>query len=102
MNKQIDLLFDEQSVVFSKHLKHTQEQHEELRQANCKENQRINKVLEGGVVQRKQAHVEQTKVLEAQEQAHVDNNDVLNENPATTVSMLAPHRYKPYHFKGFS
>ena len=26
----------------------------------------------------------------------------MTENPATEVSMLAPHRVKPYHFKGFN
>jgi len=26
----------------------------------------------------------------------------MTENPATEQSMLAPHRVKPYHFKGLS
>ena len=26
----------------------------------------------------------------------------MTENPATEQSMLAPHRVKPYHFKGFN
>ena len=26
---------------------------------------------------------------------------MMTENPQTEVSMLAPHRVKPYHFKGF-
>ena len=26
----------------------------------------------------------------------------MTENPATEKSMLAPHRVKPYHFKGFN
>jgi hypothetical protein len=26
----------------------------------------------------------------------------MTENPQTEVSMLAPHRVKPYHFKGFN
>ena len=26
----------------------------------------------------------------------------MTENPKTEQSMLAPHRVKPYHFKGFS
>ena len=40
-----------------------------------------------------------------QERTDVDytnNNDFMTENPATEVSMLAPHRVKPYHFKGFN
>lgn len=31
-----------------------------------------------------------------------DNHDFMTENPATEQSMLAPHRVKPYHFKGFN
>ena len=30
------------------------------------------------------------------------NHDFMTENAATEQSMLAPHRVKPYHFKGFS
>jgi hypothetical protein len=30
------------------------------------------------------------------------NHDFMTENPATEVSMLAPHRVKPYHFKGMN
>ena len=33
---------------------------------------------------------------------HTDNHDFMTENPATEQSMLAPHRVKPYHFKGFN
>ena len=33
---------------------------------------------------------------------HTNNTDFMTENPATEVSMLAPHRVKPYHFKGFN
>ena len=29
-------------------------------------------------------------------------HDFMTENPATEQSMLAAHRVKPYHFKGFS
>ena len=40
-----------------------------------------------------------------QERTDVDytnNHDFMTENPATEVSMLAPHRVKPYHFKGLN
>jgi hypothetical protein len=30
------------------------------------------------------------------------SHDFMTENPATEQSMLAPHRVKPYHFKGFN
>lgn len=34
------------------------------------------------------------------EQDYTTNHDFMTENRQTTVSMLAPHRVKPYHFKG--
>ena len=33
---------------------------------------------------------------------YTNNHDFMTENPATEVSMLAPHRVKPYHFKGLN
>lgn len=32
--------------------------------------------------------------------ANVNNSDIMTENPMTTTSQLAAHRYVPYHFKG--
>lgn len=32
--------------------------------------------------------------------ANVNNSDIMTENPNTTKSQLAEHRYVPYHFKG--
>lgn len=29
-------------------------------------------------------------------------SDIMTENEATTTSQLAPHRFVPYHFKGFT
>ena len=31
---------------------------------------------------------------------HVDSSDFMRENPTTTISQHAGHRYVPYHFKG--
>jgi RIB43A len=47
------------------------------------------------------------QAVEAEERAarEVDytlNHDFMTENPATEQSMLAPHRVKPYHFKGLN
>ena len=39
---------------------------------------------------------------EAHEVEFTKTHDFMTENPATEVSMLAPHRVKPYHFKGFN
>lgn len=36
------------------------------------------------------------------EQNFTLNHDFMTEDPKTEQSMLAPHRVKPYHFKGFS
>ena len=33
---------------------------------------------------------------------NTNNHDFMTENPQTEQSMLAPHRVKPYHFKGFN
>lgn len=34
--------------------------------------------------------------------SNVDGSDLMTENPATTQSMHATHRYVPYHFKGLT
>lgn len=35
-----------------------------------------------------------------QEIVNVVTSDIMTENPLTTTSQLAGHRYVPYHFKG--
>ena len=40
--------------------------------------------------------------LEKHELEYTNNHDFMTENPQTEVSMLAPHRVKPYHFKGLN
>jgi hypothetical protein len=39
---------------------------------------------------------------EQHELGYTLTNDFMTEDPRTTQSMLAPHRVKPYHFKGFN
>jgi hypothetical protein len=39
---------------------------------------------------------------EAAELHYTTTHDFMTENPATEQSMLAPHRVKPYHFKGLN
>ena len=39
---------------------------------------------------------------EQHELGYTLTNDFMTENPNTTQSMLAAHRVKPYHFKGFN
>ena len=39
---------------------------------------------------------------ESHEVEYTLTNDFMTENPATMTSLLAPHRVKPYHFKGLN
>ena len=65
------------------------------------EKKMVNGVLANEKKQRDlEMHQEWAK-LEAREIEYTNNTDFMTENPATEVSMLAPHRVKPYHFKGF-
>jgi len=55
--------------------------------------------------QKKDRDIKMHKDWENAEKVEVEftnNTDFMTENPATEVSMLAPHRVKPYHFKGFT
>ena len=38
----------------------------------------------------------------AHDKRYTETHDFMTENPATEVSSLAPHRVKPYHFKGLN
>ena len=38
----------------------------------------------------------------AYDKRFTETHDFMTENPATEVSSLAPHRVKPYHFKGLN
>ena len=52
--------------------------------------------------EREIAHHDVWAQQEKHELEFTNNHDFMTENPATEVSMLAPHRVKPYHFKGFN
>ena len=51
---------------------------------------------------RDRAQAEYEQLQAATDVNHTDNHDFMTENPATEQSMLAPHRVKPYHFKGMN
>ena len=51
---------------------------------------------------REAAHRAEMQYQGGYEQNFTLNHDFMTENAATEQSMLAPHRVKPYHFKGFS
>lgn len=80
----------------------SQSEHNKKRHENEVAAQMVNGVLAQEKKQRDlELHQEWAK-LEAREIAYTNNTDFMTENPATEVSMLAPHRVKPYHFKGFN
>ena len=80
----------------------TQSEHNKLRDQNEKDVAKVNALL---IQERKdrEANVHDVrKAAEEREIAYTNSTDFMTENPATEVSMLAPHRVKPYHFKGFN
>ena len=55
--------------------------------------------------EKKEREKKQRELWDQQEKHELDftnNHDFMTENPQTEVSMLAPHRVKPYHFKGLN
>ena len=73
-----------------------------MRNEKAQETLRINEMLHQ---QKKDRDVAQHNTWANQEKVEVDftlKHDFMTENPATEVRMLAPHRVKPYHFKGFN
>ena len=96
------MLYDAQADEYNKMLATTQSEHNRLRLENEKDTQNVNRIL----IQEKKdreadAHATR-KALEEREVEYTNNTDFMTENPQTEVSMLAPHRVKPYHFKGFN
>ena len=83
-------------------LAQTQSEHNRLRLENEKDTQAVNRILMQEKKDREAASHAHRKHLEEVEIRHTNNTDFMTENPATEVSMLAPHRVKPYHFKGFN
>ena len=62
----------------------------------------MNKVLAQQKKDRDIMQHEVWKQSESHELNYTNNHDFMTENKATEVSQLAPHRVKPYHFKGFT
>jgi len=53
--------------------------------------------------EKRQREIAQNKMDELLKQEEVEatlNDKFMTEHPSTEQSMLAPHRVKPYHFKG--
>ena len=95
-------MYDAQADEYNKMLGVTQSEHNKLRDQNEKDVAKVNALL---IQERKdrEANVHDVrKAAEEREIAYTNSTDFMTENPATEVSMLAPHRVKPYHFKGFN
>ena len=102
LDKTVNDLFDQQTLDFNNILKQTQEQHNKTRTQNELDTDNINKILAQEKKERDVAMHEKWAQQEKHELEFTNNHDFMTENPQTEVSMLAPHRVKPYHFKGLN
>ena len=102
VEKEINDLFDKQALQFHDQLKWTQEVHNKTRTQNEIDTDNINAIMAAEKRDRDVKQHEQWANQEAHEVQFTLTHDFMTENPATEVSMLAPHRVKPYHFKGFN
>ena len=83
-------------------LKEAQDTHAAQRHALTVENKATNYKMALEKRDRDQATFKDGEARAAADVAYTTNHDFMTENPATEQSMLAPHRVKPYHFKGFN
>ena len=97
-----NLAFDAQTMQFTETLQWTQSEHNRQRNEQAKQNQAINALLASQKKDRENNLHEEWAAQEAKELEYTNNTDFMTENLATQTSMLAPHRVKPYHFKGFN
>lgn len=97
-----DVIYVEMNAAHDKLLKEAQEAHDGARRTNEADAQSVNRMLAADALARTAAIKEAEKAADDKENEYIKNSDFLNENQATEVSMLAPHRVKPYHFKGMT
>lgn len=93
---------DKQTLHFNQLLEQAQNQHQAARTAMEKSVKDANAQL---AKEKRDRDAAQRAYEQLQARTDVDNtnnDDFMTENPATEQSMLAPHRVKPYHFKGFN
>lgn len=83
-------------------LKATQDQHNAERTAMFKATQATNLQLAQEKRNRDAKQHQDLQDYASYEQGFTLSHDFMTENPATEQSMLAPHRVKPYHFKGLN
>lgn len=87
---------------YNKLLENTQKNHANVRKQMFIANQDTNYQMAREKRDRDQANFNAGQEAGANEIDFTLNHDFMTENPATEQSMLAPHRVKPYHFKGLN
>ncbi len=93
---------DELAKHYNQVLTETQEEHAAQRKAMFVATQQANLQL---AKEKRDRDAKAAQDLQAYARTEVDftlTHDLMTENPATEQSMLAPHRVKPYHFKGLN
>ena len=94
--------FDQQTLHFNNILAQQETEHHARRTAMEKATTEYNLQQAKEKRDREAADHREAQFQGACDKDYTLNNDFMTENPATEQSMLAPHRVKPYHFKGFS
>ena len=97
-----DSAFAQQTLHFNKLLDEEQKKHAQTRRDMEIANKQANAQMA-----KEKRDKDLAWMAEQQMQAEHDKNftlahDFMTENPATEQSSLAPHRVKPYHFKGLN
>ena len=93
---------DQQQLHFNNLLTDAQNQHAQQRIAMEQSVKDANMQLAKEKRDRDRAQAAYEQLQAATDVAHTDAHDFMTENPQTEQSMLAPHRVKPYHFKGMN
>ena len=93
---------DEQTLHFNEILRQTHNQHAQARLDMEKSVKDANAQMAKEKRDRDAAQRAFEQLQQRTDVDHTDQHDFMTENPATEVSSLAPHRVKPYHFKGMN
>ena len=93
---------DNQTLHFNRLLEEAQNQHTAQRIAMEKAMKDANAQLAKEKRDRDAAQRAYEQLQATTDVNNTNTHDFMTENPATEQSMLAAHRVKPYHFKGFN
>ena len=95
-------MHDQQTLRINQILKETQEENERNRKAMLKATMDQNAMDAQSKRDTDNKQRDDWNYQEQHDVNYTNTHDFMTENHATTQSMLAPHRYKPYHFKGLT